>query len=206
MTHVIACSTQMRSKSWLLGVFHGVSYLQQMFSVNINLSGAACVSKVISAVCCWVGCWWVMQKFGWDNSCGLADPHFSFPTNKQLKSQVLRQCCYNRKGQTQTTPFLVYNTVPRNKASRLGQIVKAFLLFSRHLLWTIHRVCCVDLQAIEAGQGSKDDWAEFKYRHRQAEQDSHLLYSVLQQAEQFHQVRCCYMAWNRNIFDVSAGN
>ncbi|KAL0045851.1 hypothetical protein WJX82_006724 [Trebouxia sp. C0006] len=42
-------------------------------------------------------------------------------------------------------------------------------------------------KAIEAGQGSKDDWAEFKYRHRQAEQDSHLLYSVLQQAEQFHQ-------------------
>ncbi len=111
-------STQMRSKSWLLRVFHGVSYLQQMFSVNINLSGAACVSKVISAVCCWVGCWWVMQKFGWDNSCGLADPHFSFPTNKQLKSQVLRQCCYNRKGQTQTTPFLVSNTVPRNKARR----------------------------------------------------------------------------------------
>ena len=58
------------------------------------------------------------------------------------------------------------------------------------------------LQAIEAGQGSKDDWAEFKYRHRQAEQDSRLLYSVLQQAEQFHQVRCCYMAWNWNMFDV----
>ena len=43
-------------------------------------------------------------------------------------------------------------------------------------------------QAIEAGQGSGDNWAEFKYRHRQAEQDSQLLYTVLQQAEQFHQV------------------
>lgn len=62
---------------------------------------------------------------------------------------------------------------------------------SRHTLLTIHRKISVTLQAIEAGQGSKDDWAEFKYRHRQAEQDSHLLYSVLQQAEQFHQVCCC---------------
>ena len=48
--------------------------------------------------------------------------------------------------------------------------------------------CVCAVQAIEAGQGPGDDWAEFKYRHRQAEQDSHLLYSVLQQAEQFHQV------------------
>ena len=64
----------------------------------------------------------------------------------------------------------------------------------------------MDLQAIEAGQGSKDDWAEFKYRHRQAEQDSHLLYSVLQQAEQFHQVCCCYTAWNGNLFDIYFDN
>ena len=49
-------------------------------------------------------------------------------------------------------------------------------------------MCVCGVKAIEAGQGSGDDWAEFKYRHRQAEQDSHLLYSVLQQAEQFHQV------------------
>lgn len=73
---------------------------------------------------------------------------------------------------------------------------------SRHPLWTIHRQRFVNLQAIEAGQGSKDDWAEFKYRHRQAEQDSHLLYSVLQQAEQFHQVCCCYLTQNRNMFDT----
>lgn len=44
-------------------------------------------------------------------------------------------------------------------------------------------------RAIEGGQGAGDDWAEFKYRHRQAEQDSQLLYSTLQQAEHFHQVR-----------------
>lgn len=44
-------------------------------------------------------------------------------------------------------------------------------------------------RAIEEGQGPGDDWVEFKYRHRQAEQDSQLLYATLQQAEQFHQVR-----------------
>ena len=43
-------------------------------------------------------------------------------------------------------------------------------------------------RAMEGGQGAGDDWAEFKYRHRQAEQDSQLLYATLQQAEQFHQV------------------
>ena len=44
-------------------------------------------------------------------------------------------------------------------------------------------------RAIEGGQGAGDNWTEFKYRHRQAEQDSQLLYATLQQAEQFHQVR-----------------
>ena len=43
-------------------------------------------------------------------------------------------------------------------------------------------------KAIEGGQGAGDDWVEFKYRHRQAEQDSQLLYATLQQAEQFHEV------------------
>ena len=47
---------------------------------------------------------------------------------------------------------------------------------------------CLSVQAIEAGQGAGDDWVEFKYRHRQAEQDSRQLYSALQQAEQFHMV------------------
>ena len=47
---------------------------------------------------------------------------------------------------------------------------------------------CAMVQAIEAGQGAGDDWVEFKYRHRQAEQDSRQLYSALQQAEQFHMV------------------
>ena len=44
-------------------------------------------------------------------------------------------------------------------------------------------------RAIEGGQGAGEDWTEFKYRHRQAELDSQLLYATLQQAEQFHQVR-----------------
>lgn len=44
-------------------------------------------------------------------------------------------------------------------------------------------------RAIEGGKGAGDNWAEFKYRHRQAEEDSQLLYATLKQAEQFHQVR-----------------
>lgn len=47
---------------------------------------------------------------------------------------------------------------------------------------------CAALQAIEAGRGAGDDWAEFKHRHQQAAVDSDLLYSVLQQAQQHHEV------------------
>lgn len=55
-------------------------------------------------------------------------------------------------------------------------------------------------RAIERGKGARDNWAEFKYRHRQAEEDSQLLYATLKQAEQFHQVsqEACYFfeLWN----------
>ena len=44
------------------------------------------------------------------------------------------------------------------------------------------------VQAIDAGRGAGQDWAEFKHRHRQAAVDSDLLYSTLQQAEQYHEV------------------
>ena len=60
--------------------------------------------------------------------------------------------------------------------------------------------CCNVQQAIEVGKGAGDDWAEFKYRHRQAEEDSHLLYSVLQQAEAFHQVPTALVITRTNSY------
>ena len=44
------------------------------------------------------------------------------------------------------------------------------------------------MQAMKLGRGAGNDWTEFKHRHRQAAVDSDLLYSVLQQAEQHHEV------------------
>lgn len=84
-----------------------------------QMSGAACAKKELSAVWFWVGRWWVRKKCGCASSNGLADLDFSTPTNKQIESQALRQCCYNRKSQ-QLQQLLFLSLAPSPETKQAG--------------------------------------------------------------------------------------
>ncbi len=88
-----------------------------------------------------------MKKVGWDISSGSADlvqgaswpqrvVNYASPTNRQVKRQVPRQCCCNRKIQTREQQFLLsVAKLPKTKQADCFAVpCEAFLRAGRNLV------------------------------------------------------------------------